>query len=164
MADHVIVNAELRDGLKEPLRSDSRIRTHSTRLQGPRAMAQPARRTVLVAEDDEGLRSSISRRLRRSGYEVHEAADGLELVRSCADVSASFDVVISDVKMPKMEGPTALNALVALSPTTPIILMTAFPSDDVYAAADKLGAFCVLEKPTSIKRLIDNIESACLSA
>lgn len=164
LAREIVVDVMLRSGLKEPWRSDDRLKTHASRLHGARWQGASRKRSVLLAEDDVALRGALSERLERAGYDVVEVRDGIELARACAEVSSTFDVVVSDVKMPRMEGPTALNALVALSPQTPIILMTAYPTDEVYRSAASLGAFCVLEKPTSARTLIDQIESACLNA
>ncbi len=104
---------------------------------------------VLVVDDDEGMREMLSDTLREEGYEVHLASSGsalLEVVEDGTDKGSSFDLIITDVRMPGMDGFTALDRLRARGCAIPAIVMTAFPDAPTVARGRELG--CVLlEKP-----------------
>jgi DNA-binding NtrC family response regulator len=113
---------------------------------------------VLLAEDDGEMRKLVAERLSKSGYDVTEVANGLELLRMledhlCHARGLSFDVVVSDVRMPGASAIGGLQLVHELDPALPVVLMTGFP-DDVRDAA-RLGAVSLLQKPFPIKRLVD---------
>jgi len=113
---------------------------------------------VLLAEDDDELRRVIAETLRADGYEVVEAADGLELLD---EIEASirqwrrdrFALIVTDVRMPELSGLDVLAALHCAAWRTPVILITAFPSDETRAEALELGAARVLAKPIDMEDL-----------
>jgi two-component system, response regulator, stage 0 sporulation protein F len=114
----------------------------------------PARRfRLLVAEDDRAFREMLVAVLRADGHEVVAVANGLDLldtleVSSAAQVGSDrFDLVVSDVRMPGWTGLQVLERTAGGSGTPPFILITAFGSEDVHAAAEGLGAVAVLDKP-----------------
>lgn len=115
---------------------------------------RPAR--VLLAEDDEEMRSLLAEELRRDGYEVLEARDGVEMelrlksVRHCP--LKAPDVIVMDVKMPGHSGLEILSALRQAQWTTPVVLITGFPEDGVVEQAKELQAE-VLGKPFDIDAL-----------
>ncbi|MFN8641094.1 MAG: response regulator [Candidatus Binatia bacterium] len=115
---------------------------------------------VLVAEDDAALRIVICARLRRAGYEVIEAGDGVECVGYGQPWSFRGqaveppDVIVSDVSMPGWSGLEALAILRSGAIPAPIILMTAFGSPEVHAQAARLGASYVLDKPFRVDDLV----------
>lgn len=81
---------------------------------------------VLVVEDDPNQRILYERELRKTGYDVVTAADGIEALALCE--SAQPDVVVLDIGMPKMDGIDAMDRLLAKDHQLPIILHTAYPS------------------------------------
>lgn len=115
---------------------------------------------VLIAEDNAALRDVLCRALRRAGYEVIEAGDGVE----CVGYAQPWvfrgrpvvppDVIVSDVRMPGWSGLEALEILRAGDQPAPIILMTAFGSDETHALAARLGASYVLDKPFAVDDLV----------
>ena len=120
---------------------------------------------VLVAEDDDRLRSLVVMRLLADGYEVEEARSGPELVdalelamRGEPDPTRAFDLIIVDQQMPGMSGTAALRRARC---TTPAIVMTAFPTDELRREARSLGA-PVLAKPFSLALLSDAAVAALL--
>src|ERR1019366_8419115 len=116
-------------------------------------MTQPATTplTVLVADDDEDMRSLVAETLRGDGYRVNEARDGAELLdhlrTSLEDPAACPDVVVTDVLMPKLSGLGVLDALRRAHWNVPVILMTVLADAAVHTLAKRLGAVCGLQKP-----------------
>jgi CheY-like chemotaxis protein len=114
---------------------------------------------VLVAEDDEAVRSLICSILRDAGYNVYEAVDGLDATDSLKE--RRYDVLLTDYHMPKMDGLELLDLAQAMWPELPVILAT---SDVVLTGhpADGLlePAYAIIEKPFSRSKLLDTIRSA----
>jgi DNA-binding NtrC family response regulator len=120
---------------------------------------------VLLAEDDPAMRALLARRLRRAGFDVIEARNGVEALERLAfgwvgTPRIRFDVVVSDVRMPGYDG---LNILASLRQTTahlPIILITAFGTTATHATAARLGAYAILDKPFDLDHLIALVKEA----
>ena len=72
--------------------------------------------TILLVEDEDGLRSLNARGLRSRGYSVIEAANGVEAIEALAEKDGGVDLVVSDVVMPEMDGPTMLKEMRAKNP------------------------------------------------
>jgi len=103
---------------------------------------------VLLVDDEPNLRKVLGALLRQEGYEVHAEADGqaaLEKVRTVP--SGTFDVVLSDLRMPRLDGMGLLEALSDEDPDLPVVILTAHGTVDNAVEAVKLGAFDYLEKP-----------------
>ncbi|MBI2388949.1 MAG: sigma-54-dependent Fis family transcriptional regulator [Deltaproteobacteria bacterium] len=102
-------------------------------------------RRVLVVDDEENLRLVLRTLLRRAGYEVETASTGEEAL----DKVESFgpDVVLTDVRMPKMSGLDLLSALKAKSSPAVVIVMSAYGSVDLALEAMKAGAYDYVQKP-----------------
>lgn len=117
----------------------------------------PAR--VVLAEDDAEFRSVVAAVLRKAGYEVIEAEDGERLVDLMADGflmeegPGSYDLVISDVRMPGWTGLEVLRSLRTAGDRTPMLLITAFGDDRVHEEARRLGAVATLDKPFDLATL-----------
>jgi DNA-binding NtrC family response regulator len=111
---------------------------------------------VLLAEDDADLRELLASVLRRDGYVVREAGDGIELLRlmtrSVAD-EEGFDLIISDVRMPGCTGLQVLSLLRRVESSTCVVLITAFGDIAVHAEAARLGAAAVFDKPFDVDDL-----------
>ena len=123
---------------------------HSTR-QG-----NASRRRVLVAEDDPALRSLIVRLLTFDGYIVTETADANAMLDSALisreDCEDTFDLIVTDVRMPGMTGLEALAKLRGLGCRTPAIVVSALPGEMVQPEVQELNAF-FLPKPFSLENL-----------
>jgi two-component system, NtrC family, response regulator AtoC len=102
---------------------------------------------VLVADDEEGVRTFVAEALERDGHEVVQAADGAEALRAARE--EPFDVVITDLKMPKMDGMSLVRTLRTEQPDTELIVLTAFGDVATAVEAMKLGVFDYLQKPLS---------------
>ncbi len=111
-------------------------------------MNQPAQHRILLVDDEPNLRKVLGALLRQQGYEVHAETDGAAaLARVRSAPPRTFDVVISDLRMPNLDGIGLLRALTLHEPNLPVILLTAHGSVDSAVEAVKLGAFDYLEKP-----------------
>ncbi len=103
-----------------------------------------ARAKILVADDEPNLRRVLTAILMRDGYDVMQAADGAEALSRVDD---DVNVVITDLKMPKIDGMEVLRRLGTERPNLPVIMITAFGSVGNAVAAVKAGAFDYIEKP-----------------
>ena len=100
---------------------------------------------ILVADDEQGLRTFVAEALETDGHVVAQAADGVDAARSLA--RESFDLLITDLKMPRMDGMALLRQARLEQPEMEVIVVTAHGSVDTAVEAMKLGAFDYLEKP-----------------
>ncbi|MCA9711147.1 MAG: sigma-54-dependent Fis family transcriptional regulator, partial [Myxococcales bacterium] len=103
--------------------------------------------SVLVVDDEEGLRSFLAEALLDEGHQVQEAGDGEAALRVLA--KQSFEVVLTDLKMPRMGGMELLERLRRDQPEVEVIVLTAHGTVDTALQAMKLGAFDYLQKPLS---------------
>jgi two-component system response regulator FlrC len=106
---------------------------------------------VLVVDDEPMVRKSLALALERAGASVITAADGQEALARFREHRSA--VVFSDVKMPGMDGFALLRSVKRLDPSTPVVLITGFGSDDVSARAEEAGAARVLHKPITTAEL-----------
>jgi len=109
------------------------------------------RKTILVADDEHNLRRVLGALLKREGHEVLTATDGLEAVKLLK--TNQVHTVITDLRMPKLDGMELLRHLVQEYPDVPVIILTAHGSVDNAVAAVKLGAFDYIEKPFEQEQL-----------
>ena len=94
---------------------------------------------ILIVDDEGSIRNTLKDILEFEKYEVNEASDGLEcLVKLKKD---KYDVIIMDIKMPKMDGMEALERIQLLAPDTPVIMISGHASIDTAVEAVKKGAF-----------------------
>jgi DNA-binding NtrC family response regulator len=99
---------------------------------------------ILVVDDEESMREFLSLLLRKEDYRVTATADGSEAIRLVKEIN--FDTVITDIKMPGVDGLDVLSGLKEIDPGLPVIIMTAFPSQRSAIEAVNRGAFQYLEK------------------
>ena len=108
---------------------------------------------ILVVEDELDNLKLVSLFLNQAGYEVSGAKDGVEAMELLG--RSRFDLVLSDLRMPGMDGLTLASHIVSSDPTTPILLMTAYYFDN-RADILELGVRC-LTKPFSPNELLSQI-------
>ena len=108
--------------------------------------------TILIVDDDEGITDSLSDILEMEGYEVAVAHDGAEGVDRCQ--AQSFDCVLMDIRMPRMDGVEALKRIRALKPGTPVVMITAYSRAEAVDRARDAGALDVLFKPIDVEQLL----------
>jgi two-component system, NtrC family, response regulator AtoC len=102
---------------------------------------------VLVADDEEGVRTFLAESLERAGHEVTQVADGEAALRAAHD--EPFDVVLTDLRMPGADGMTVVRTVRTEQPDVEVIVLTAFGDVATAVEAMKLGAFDYLQKPVS---------------
>ncbi|HEV2294373.1 MAG TPA: sigma-54 dependent transcriptional regulator [Tepidisphaeraceae bacterium] len=111
---------------------------------------------ILVVDDQDMMRDSLAATLVREGHEVIAATDGAAAVARLN--GGRFDLMITDLKMPKMTGIELLAEAKKLRPEMPVVLMTAFATVSTAVEAMKLGAYDYIQKPfdgEEIKHLVD---------
>ena len=114
---------------------------------------------ILVVDDEEGVRTFVAEALERSGHEVVQAADGAAALRAARE--EPFDVVLTDLRMPEMDGMTVVRTLRTEQPDVEVIVLTAFADVGTAVETMKLGAFDYLQKPVSAPLAIrELVESA----
>ncbi len=115
---------------------------------------------VLLVEDEESVRAFSARALASRGYEVLEAEDGEHALEVYEEVDGKIDLLITDVMMPVMDGPTLLSELRQINPDLKAILMSGYAEDSTRKQMDGEQEFIFLNKPFQLKQLISTIKDA----
>ena len=114
----------------------------------------------MIIEDEKITRISLSDILKREGYEVFSAADGEEGLATYKSVLP--EVVITDLRLPKLGGMEVLQTVLSLDPRCKVILITAYATVDTAISSLKLGAFDYLTKPFSPEKLLSILRNITL--
>jgi len=123
--------------------------------EAPKAPADlTGRGTILLVEDEEGLRALNARGLASRGYTVLEASNGVEAVKVLEDRAGDIDLVVSDVVMPEMDGPTLLGEMRKRNPELKIIFVSGYAEDAFEKNLPVGGQFAFLAKPFTLKQLV----------
>ncbi len=112
---------------------------------------------ILFVEDEEDLTLIVADTLRGQGYDVITAADGIEGLEKFRTETA--DIVVADVMMPKMDGFTMAKEIRKLSPTVPLLFLTAKSTIDDIEEGFEIGANDYLKKPFELRELIVRIKA-----
>ncbi|HEU4734699.1 MAG TPA: response regulator [Kofleriaceae bacterium] len=112
--------------------------------------------TVLLVDDDPGVRFALTEVLRDRGYRVISASSGAQALEALDGV----DVVVTDLAMPGMDGLELTSKILARAPGLPVILLTAHGSDSMVRVASSRGACGCLSKPFDIDEIGRAIERA----
>jgi len=112
-----------------------------------------ARKTILLVEDEEGVRNLVVRRLNILGYDTITAADGEEGVSVFRDRLNEIDMVMLDFKMPKMDGVEAFGELIRIKPDVKVILSSGYTEDAVIEKFVGPRPAAVLHKPYDMEAL-----------
>ncbi|MGE5789778.1 MAG: sigma-54-dependent transcriptional regulator, partial [Syntrophaceae bacterium] len=113
---------------------------------------------ILVVDDDRGMQDVLDIMLSRAGYQVATADDGaaaLEIIRK-----KKFDLVITDLKMPRVDGIELLKGVKETAPETAVILLTAFASGETALAAMREGAYDYVEKNFNVDDMLAIVRDA----
>ncbi|MDO8946861.1 MAG: sigma-54 dependent transcriptional regulator [Desulfocapsaceae bacterium] len=114
--------------------------------------------SILIVDDEQSMRDFLEILLQKEGYQVETRGDGAGAL-SCLEEN-SFDLVISDIRMPGIGGLDLLHSIKGKYPTLPVILITAFVSPDDAVSAMKDGAFDYISKPFNVAEIKNIIRSA----
>lgn len=109
------------------------------------------KKRILVVEDDEEMRSLLKDFFTEEGFETDSVSNGSEAFRKL--VKESFVLVITDIRMPGLTGLDILPGIRKLQPEVPIIVITAFGSEEIRQRALERGATAYLEKPVHFNTL-----------
>jgi DNA-binding NtrC family response regulator len=113
---------------------------------------------ILIVDDDKSIRKTLRDILEFEKYDIDEAADGLECIVKIKQVT--YDVIILDVKMPRMDGMEAIEKIQNLSPDTPVVMISGHGNIDTAVEAVKKGAFDFIQKPPDLNRLLITLRNA----
>jgi DNA-binding response OmpR family regulator len=115
---------------------------------------------ILVAEDDDNVRAFVTRALVHMGHEVTEAEDGGIAAEICVERNGDFDLLLSDIKMPVMDGIGLALTVAAQFPTLTIMLMTGFADQRERAHGLEALIYDVVPKPFSLQVLLEKVDDA----
>jgi two-component system cell cycle sensor histidine kinase/response regulator CckA len=137
-------------------------------VEGANGAAEPAtdltgRGTILLVEDEDGLRSLNARGLSSRGYTVLEAGNGVEAMEVLQERGSDIDLVVSDVVMPEMDGPTLLKAAREQNPDLKIIFVSGYAEDAFEKNLPQDGQFAFLAKPFTLKQLVAAVKETIAS-
>lgn len=112
---------------------------------------------VMVADDDELMRETISDILKLKGFNVLTAATGKGVIEAAQRLK--INLAVMDIKMPMMNGVEVLKKLREISPETRVIFITAYIEEDIAQEAKKTEALAVLSKPFDPEKLFELVEN-----
>ena len=113
-------------------------------------------KNILVVEDDRSLRHIIKEALNKSDFHIELAVDGIKAYEKI--IEADFDLVITDLMMPGMNGVELMDKVLQVKPETGFLIMTAYGTVETAVDALKKGAFDFITKPFSIPQMESNIK------
>jgi two-component system response regulator PilR (NtrC family) len=123
-----------------------------------RLYAGPAKQ-ILIIEDFAEIRESLAFMMRKKGYAVCEAQDGLEGWLMCQ--RQAFDLILTDIRMPGLNGDALVEQVYAVCPKTPMVVMTASEIDTARILFESGKVAGVLLKPFEIAKLMDIVADLC---
>ena len=101
--------------------------------------------TILVVDDEASIRRTLQEILEYEDYDVEQASDGEEALEAIR--STPYDLVLLDVKMPKLDGMEVLRAVADEAPEVPVVMISGHGTIETAVESTKLGAFDFIEKP-----------------
>ena len=119
--------------------------------------------TILLVEDEDGLRSLNARGLRSRGYSVIEAANGVEAMEALEEKNGAVDLVVSDVVMPEMDGPTLLKEMRQRNPNLKIIFVSGYAEEAFDKSLPENEQFAFLAKPFALSALVAKVKETMAS-
>ena len=119
--------------------------------------------TILLVEDEEGLRALNARGLASRGYTVLQAGNGVEAMKTLDERGGEIDLVVSDVVMPEMDGPTLLGEMRKRNPDLKMIFVSGYAEDAFEKNLPERGQFAFLAKPFTLKQLVAAVKDTMAS-
>jgi two-component system cell cycle sensor histidine kinase/response regulator CckA len=135
---------------------DAATAVPASKKERPRDLTGTGR--VLLVEDEDSVRNFAARALKRQGYEVLEASTGIEALELVDREKGRVDIVVSDVVMPEMDGPTLLKALRVRLPELKVIFVSGYPDDAFKKSLDPHHHFAFLPKPFTLPQLAAKVK------
>ncbi|MDX2204711.1 MAG: response regulator [Hyphomicrobiaceae bacterium] len=141
---HMVTEAELASLREGPKKEAARDLTGTGR--------------VLLVEDEDAVRNFAARALSRQGYDVLEAASGLEALEVMEREQGRIDLVVSDVIMPEMDGPTMLKEMRKTRPDLKIIFVSGYSDDAFKKSLDENEVYSFLPKPFTLPQIAAKVK------
>ncbi len=113
---------------------------------------------ILIIDDEKAIRKTLNEILGYEGYKIDEAADGEEGLRKFKE--NTYDLVLCDIKMPKLDGLEFLERAKEINPETPIIIISGHGNIETAVEAVKKGAFDYISKPPDLNRMLITLRNA----
>jgi len=113
---------------------------------------------ILIIDDEKAIRKTLTEILSFEGYKIDEASDGEEGLKRFSE--KSYDLVLCDIKMPKIDGIEFLEKAKGINPDIPIIMISGHGNIDTAVEAVKKGAFDYISKPPDLNRLLITLRNA----
>lgn len=113
---------------------------------------------ILIVDDDKSIRKTLRDILEFEKYEIEESPDGLDCIVKIKQ--SHYDVIIMDVKMPRMDGMEAIEKVQQIAPDIPVIMISGHGNIDTAVEAVKKGAFDYIQKPPDLNRLLITLRNA----
>jgi len=114
--------------------------------------------SVLIVDDDPGMTETLADILDEKGYEVNVAGDGYRAINMIED--KAYDIALMDIKMPGINGVETFKVVKRISPSTKVIMMTAYSLENLVKEALNDGAYGILYKPLDIEKVVNFITEA----
>jgi two-component system, cell cycle sensor histidine kinase and response regulator CckA len=142
--------------IPDPAAKEEANAARELKKERPRDLTGTGR--VLLVEDEDSVRNFAARALKRQGYEVLEATTGLEALEVVAREKGRIDLVVSDVVMPEMDGPTMFNVLRKENPDLRVIFVSGYPDDRFTSTLAPGQQFAFLPKPFTLPQLAAKVK------
>jgi len=126
-------------------------------LPPSRHSQSPGSETVLLVEDEVGVRTLARQALESRGYRVLEAGDGEEALRTCEEYAGEIDLLLSDVVMPRMSGRELRQRIAHLSPQTRVIFTSGYTDDAIVRHGIYQSECDFLQKPFTVHALLRKV-------
>src|SRR5689334_19410423 len=133
--------------------SSSAARTYPGNMNSPAPVSR-----ILIVDDEDGLRMSLAANLELEGYEVVDAPNGMAAIEYVKQ--QSFDLVITDVRMPGINGLDTFREIRKIRPETEVVMMTAFTLEKTLEEALSEGIYTVVHKPFAMEDIMELIARA----
>jgi two-component system cell cycle sensor histidine kinase/response regulator CckA len=156
---HIFVSSEVGHGTVFRIFLPRHVPTANEKVASTVSEAEPeiadltGTATILLVEDEEAVRAFAARALASRGYKVLEAASGIEALDVMRDAGGGIDLVVSDVVMPELDGPSMLRELRKTRPDLKIIFISGYAEDAFRKNLPDGETFHFLPKPFSLKQL-----------
>jgi two-component system, NtrC family, nitrogen regulation response regulator NtrX len=114
--------------------------------------------SILIIDDEKAIRKTLTEILSYEGYKIDEASDGEEGLKRFSE--KAYDIVLCDIKMPKLDGIEFLEKAKEINPDVPVIMISGHGNIDTAVEAVKKGAFDYISKPPDLNRLLITLRNA----
>lgn len=118
---------------------------------------------LLVVDDNEAMLTAVSKVLRHAGAQVESADSAAGAIRLISEKHSEFDAVLTDLRMPVASGKTILSAIKSLHPEIPVVIMSAYWTEEAKDECAHLGTTQFLEKPLKSSQLLATVTRAVVA-